>query len=611
MPSQKEHSLLNQFKQILKQKTKSKNENSKRATTELEKIKDRDLEALGREVFKCMGLNCFKSKQFQLQQLDNNISGEENCEFDYLIPQSEFCLIGEITSRSDKSDVEKKYKKFCRQVNQVKHYISHPEFWEIFGITPSEKKKFKDVEYILGFFITTQFEADSFSKADNNISVFYKSSFLTLIEYSITIEQWSRPYFLDIFGIREKNQKSIRISSEDNSLIRMRRKKVGSGDDMIPADLYIFETSPYNLLEIAKVYREDKLSSKLGQKQQYQRALISPKLNEIRQRLLTDPEFIFPSNILVTLSQECTYNGSELTIPCKYGIISVIDGQHRLFAYANENIQKLCEDDSKILVSGLQFNTDDEREIEKCSVRVFIEVNATQTPIEELHLHLIGDVSPESIAAKIVRNLNNRKKYKNLFEMAGDGSQTKIGIVKDNPVRKAWERIVNIENIKHLIEDRNNSSRIEGYKNILADSNRVQVADEEILNIIENTEDFVNELTRVFERYLNEVFCVFEYDNFIKIQNIDTSFKLGNFMAGFILLLDTFIDKGMTWEQIKEKLKQLKKNALCNAGLEKYDYALFARNQLSKLSKNQQFSKITPTKKPATIHKFLIDVIES
>ena len=59
-------------------------------------------------------------------------------------------------------------------------------------------------------------------------------------------------------------------------------------------------------------------------KYDYQRPLDYDKLEQIRKNLLTNQDFMFPSNIMVILSQECCYtkdgqNQKHLYIPDKYG----------------------------------------------------------------------------------------------------------------------------------------------------------------------------------------------------------------------------------------------------------------------------------------------------
>lgn len=144
-------------------------------------------------------------------------------------------------------------------------------------------------------------------------------------------------------------------------MIRNRNKKV-SGKDSILADLYTFTISPYRLLSIAHVHRKDELPLLQDNNYNYQRLLNHEKLQEIRRNVLIDSDFVFPSNILVILSKECKYcqdgvNNSYLYIPEKYGSISIIDGQHRLFSYADEKVEFIMQNSCQIQVTAMSFSS--------------------------------------------------------------------------------------------------------------------------------------------------------------------------------------------------------------------------------------------------------------
>lgn len=80
-----------------------------------------------------------------------------------------------------------------------------------------------------------------------------------------------------------------------------------SKKDIPLANLYTFSIFPYKLLDIAHVYRRDEHPWLQSSSYDYQRPLIYKKLKEIREKLLTNQDFIFPSNILVILSKECKF----------------------------------------------------------------------------------------------------------------------------------------------------------------------------------------------------------------------------------------------------------------------------------------------------------------
>ena len=93
-------------------------------------------------------------------------------------------------------------------------------------------------------------------------------------------------------------------------------------------------------------------------------------------------------------------------IPKKYGSLSIIDGQHRLFSYADEKVKSIMKDDCKIMVTAVNFKTSKEELISKFSAKVFIEININQTRVEISHLDKIayelGSNEPKVIATKII-----------------------------------------------------------------------------------------------------------------------------------------------------------------------------------------------------------------
>ena len=258
------------------------------------------------------------------------------------------------------------------------------------------------------------------------------------------------------FNIDNTTHHAITIYEKDNLLIINKSKKI-SGKNIPLSDLYTFTISPYSLLDIAHVYRKDELHSLQDDIYNYQRLLNSEKLKAIRTNVLTNPDFMFPSNILAILSEECRYtkdgrDNGYLHIPKKYGSISVIDGQHRLFSYADEDIKSIMQDDCQIKVTAIDFKTSDKKLINQFSAEIFIEINTNQTRIEISHLDQIayelGSNDPKVIATKILVIINNRPNFKSFFDISSDS--LKKGIVEAITIIGAIKKITNIATIKML-----------------------------------------------------------------------------------------------------------------------------------------------------------------
>lgn len=429
----------------------------------LEELEGKDLEEYGHKIFEKIGLRCFsKLGQIKLSDIADGYAQNEHIEFDYFIPENKVLLIGEITARNE-TKISNKYKKFKNNINFIRNLDFSTTLWQKLGIKEDECRHFKEIELIKGFFIIPQQEKWDVNLADiEDIAIFYKSDFLRLKAYSESIGQWTKNYFLNNFFIENFSNEALTIYHQD--LLKIKEIKISS-KDMSTCNLYTFFVSPYKLLDIAHVYRRDELPSFQAQDTtyNYQRPLIHQKLIEIRQKLLTDQNFMFPSNILAILSKQCKYQKDNqlLFIPKKYSSISIIDGQHRLFSYADENIKNIMQNDCKIMVTAIKFLTDDEEMINKFSAKVFIEINSNQTKVEATHLDLIayklGNNEPKILANKIMLKLNDRSKYNSFFDITSDGQGK--GIVEAVTIIDTIKKITNLKTIQSLKNPRTDKNK--------------------------------------------------------------------------------------------------------------------------------------------------------
>lgn len=548
----------------------------------------KELEQEGKCIFEAIGLDCFNDLgQVQLKDIAPEYPNNEHLEFDYMIPIDKVCLIGEITSR-DEGKINTKYKKFINQINIIKKLEFSDYIWQKLGIKTEHIRKFRNIQSIKGFFITTTAEeGNGEGKIDlpeaRDIVKFYKSDYMRLKEYSDDIGEYTRNYFLNLFKIDDEIDKtSISIDKKYHQLIRSTNKQISKKDNDAPlSDLYTFTISPYKILNIVRVYRQDELPSlEDSSTYNYQRPLIPDKLKKIRENLLTNPDFIFPSNILVVLSKECTYderNDGCLYIPRKYGSISVIDGQHRLFSYADQKVKSIMQNDCKIMVTAVDFKTENQEIINKFSAKVFLEINMNQTKVEITHTDKIayelGSKEPKVIATKIIVNLNTRQNFKQFFNLTSDKANK--GIIDAGIIIEAIKKITNITKIEQLTKAkvRNTLLKKDGYEKLF-DSTIEKLSEKETL---------VEKGTALFERYFNYIFSTFNRDeDNLKSRNKtrNTSFIYSKFWGGWINLLIIFIEEGLDWEEIRQELNNIKKNvmALLEITEAAYNESLFQRD---------------------------------
>jgi DGQHR domain-containing protein len=221
-------------------------------------------------------------------------------------------------------------------------------------------------------------------------------------------------------------------------------------------DFYILNlTIPVeSLLKYSHVLRYHRGDPELG----FQRLLDEKKLKVMREYLLNEKRETYPNNIIVILNkstikslEETNFQTENLalnenlkneakklwavTIPNSYKAFSIIDGQHRLFSFAQtkyskykrtksqEEKKKLEEGDNKIeemakksamVVTALRSANSEESDM---PAKLFYEINTTQTTISpEDVIDLTEKYWPEnpvSDANKLLRKLNDNGVLKN------------------------------------------------------------------------------------------------------------------------------------------------------------------------------------------------------
>ena len=540
-------------------------------------LRGSELERHGKEVFTRMGLTCvYPLNQVRLRDLspEGPYSSEEHLEFDYIIPYQNVCLIGEITGRSSLSSIRRKYRSFKRWYDIVSHKTINEDLLTVLGVSTDKIRPFRDVSEFRGFFITTCFQRFDVSLQDvSGVALFFESDWRLLEEYSECIGEYALFPFLDVFGpIEQSPRRPWELSETRHSLMRTPDIKIASGDIGL-ADIYTFEASPYEFLPIARVYRRDMLPDLTSaSSKNYQRPLIPKKLIAIRENLLIDRDFMFPNNILVVLSNECNYNSATRTlrIPDVYGTISVIDGQHRLFSYADENVHQQLGDTCKIMVTAIQFRDSDSDAVRRYSAREFIEINTNQTAIRTTHLdaiayEILGETHPRAIAAHIILEINKREtgKLYGLFST----NQNNSGVIQPTTVITTLKMLTRLDYIRELPNSRHQVRvrRKQGYESLFGAS-ITELADVSVL---------VQCGIRCLEQYFNRVAYVFQHDWPQRDQPRNTSLEYAKMIAAFIRLLWEFISEGLTWDSIQSELEQIRTNIMSLRGIKSYDAILF------------------------------------
>jgi DGQHR domain-containing protein len=442
--------------------------------------------------------------------------------------------------------------------------------WLTLGVPDTALNVFREITNFRGFFITTELQKYDLELPNvANIICIYKADWQLLEEYSRELGEYAKYHLLDLFKLdKTQDRRPLRVQA-----MQARHKRVVSGNSS-SADLFIFQASPYELLPFARVYRRDllpDLSSKAEEK--YQRALISDKLQRIREELLTDHDFMFPNSILVILSNDCKFDPDEkiLQIPEIYGSVEVIDGQHRLFSYASKDVKTRVGDRGQIMVTAIRFNGTRELDARHYSAKTFIEINTNQTRVPPTHIDairypILGEKGDRAIAAQVILRANARKGALYGFF---DTNQTGLGIISTTTVFTHLKPLSNIEEIKKLRNPKSDSQKLRriGYEKLFAVAS---------IEELDEAQKLIEQGTICITRYFDLVKKVFHHDWPQRGQDNPSSLKFAKLIAGFVKLLNQFVAEGMDWKNVEADLEQIKVNLIAlRKPMKRYNKVLF------------------------------------
>ena len=391
------------------------------------------------EIFKLSG---FTSLSVENKHFD--ITGRPNCELDHCFISENIIIICE--QKTGKKDSDHLLRKQETANTITKNDNTRIEFLNFLSQNFSNfKNKFEinrwKIFYL--YFSKDQIELDSKEKERYNKLKFINTEtynyFLTMSRCIKKSFKYEILRFLDI-----KKEDYGEITSSDNSLYH-------SVSIIYPNDVtglkngvgvVSFMMSPKELIETSYVLRKDSWGENIGL---YQRLLTEKRLKKIR-KFVIDKKKTFFNNIIVGLpdstkiyneqgkeisvSQLSKYQNCKMSITQDFNSISIIDGQHRIYAYYENDINDTDEEEvSKLrnklnlLVTGLLFPKEwDEWEKQKFQSEIFLQINRNSKNVEKdviFHIESTMDpLSPSSIARMIIKKMNEKDPFKNKFELS-------------------------------------------------------------------------------------------------------------------------------------------------------------------------------------------------
>lgn len=188
-----------------------------------------------------------------------------------------------------------------------------------------------------------------------------------------------------------------------------------------------FYVDPEALLRRCYVLRRNGWRDGLGL---YQRLIIPAKISAIRNHL-KEKKRVFANNIVITLPKETKFSKDDgssfshstiskptpakLEIPRKANCIGIIDGQHRIFSYYEDNQPDVDIDrfrvQQNLLATGIIYPSGmTERDREKFEAGLFLEINSTQasagSDIIQAIWVLLDPFRPVAVARVVVNQLS-------------------------------------------------------------------------------------------------------------------------------------------------------------------------------------------------------------
>lgn len=397
---------------------------TKKSTSNNEKMKKKYFNSI-EEIFKLSG---FTSLPVEGEYF--NITGRPNCELDHCFILENIIIICEQTTGKKDTD----------------HLLKKQETANIITKNDSTKTEFLD-------FLSEKFNNFKNKFEINRWKIFYLYFSKNQIDFdSKDKERYNKLKFIDTETFNYFSTMSKCIKKEDYGEISSSDSSSSHNVSIIyPNDVtglkngvgvVSFMMSPEKLIETSYVLRKDSWGDNIGL---YQRLLTEKRIKKIR-KFVIDKKKTFFNNIIVGLpdstkiynedgkeinvSQLSKYQNCKMSITQDFNTISIIDGQHRIYAYYENNISDTDEEEVaklrnklNLLVTGLLFPKEwNEWEKQKFQSEIFLQINRNSKNIEKdviFHIESTMDpLSSSSIARMIIKKMNEKDPFKDKFELS-------------------------------------------------------------------------------------------------------------------------------------------------------------------------------------------------
>ena len=504
------------------------------------------------------------SGQIQLVDLNPNVAKGEHLEIDGVLLLNRMAILMEFTGQIAEKQ-RKKINRFTRSCNIfIQANKSKREKFRLFNSIPERMlSDFEEVnDWKFAFFGTSE-EIDNkqltpahfpdYPTIQRALSIFGCQDIEYISQLCDLINEYAKYEFLSALKVPPTSLgEEQRI---EKKFIRVDNRYVTESDD-IKADIFLLNFKVEELLKIGRVSRYEGIPFMLESEEnsQYQRFLVKSKLKSIaRDFVKNEKRRIFPNTVTLVLANDCTIDQNDksiLLIPNRYSSIDIIDGQHRIYAYADQSISKKVRSNAVIVASAIKFQTNKQEEIKRNAARVFCEINSKQAKVKNSLLYLIkydvlGDKDAIALAGKVILECNRGKSVLgNLFLVNS--------LVKKNKFNMSPIPIVTIvnEGLRKLFEG-------EGLEYDLVEPDGYEaVFDHPRDYLLNHPEKWWKKCKSILEFYFNHVKATFP-DDFK--ENSNSNLLSAKYISAFIRLLRYYlIDEGIELSKVPARLKLVK-----------------------------------------------------
>ncbi|MGI0022952.1 MAG: DGQHR domain-containing protein [Nitrososphaeraceae archaeon] len=431
--------------------------------------------SLGKKVLQIMkgcGINCYPvDGNKKMIQVGIDIADENQViEFDIMGYYNTTGFIIEDTTQKD-NNIDK-IKRFQQKCNYFKEAFDAGKInFKIFENIPTTAiTKFKQIKEWKFIYIGTGEEmirnkiTEKQIPARKNLFVLNKEH-LAYLDYLVKrVGPYAKQEILERLGVEVKHSTTeldLKIIS-----IQLENKKILGH---IPANVFLFQLPAEVLLRITHVPRYGSLKPWMPEvgSEDYQRLLNQNKIDSLASLINSSKELTsFPNALTVVLSDDVDVVNPKiknepdlrkLHIPYRYGIMEIIDGQHRLFAFAKSKLTEQQKYNSKLIVIGIQFKAKNIEENQRLAAKTFVDINREQTKVPTeltywLGYSTLGETNPEYLAARILIDLETTKdsNLRELFHTRPFQKTNRIGgkPIKIVTVANELSKIVDIRKSK-------------------------------------------------------------------------------------------------------------------------------------------------------------------